>query len=265
MAGNWIKMRTNLWDDPRIARICDATNCGEAQVIGALYWLWATADEHTETGIMPGLSVRQINRKVGIKTFAESLIDIGWIEETPEGVQIINFEEHNGASAKKRIQTAKRVANHSAANAGKTKSDELANAQLTQQALVDESQGVSEALPKEDLDLDLDKNTKTLVPDKSATPACPHQEIIDAYHELCPTMDRIKSWTDLRKKFLQTRWRESPKHQSIDFWRKFFNYANQSPFLRGDETNFRADLEWLIRPTNFVKVIEGKYHNRGAA
>ena len=35
MAGDWIKMRTNLWDDPRVSRICDITGLAEAQVIGA--------------------------------------------------------------------------------------------------------------------------------------------------------------------------------------------------------------------------------------
>jgi len=51
----------------------------------------------------------------------------------------------------------------------------------------------------------------------------------------------------------------------MEFWRKFFSYVNQSDFLRGADGTWQADLEWLIRPTNFVKVIEGKYHNRGAA
>lgn len=48
MAGDWIKMRSNLWDDPRVARICDLTDVGEAAVVGGLYWLWATADQHSE-------------------------------------------------------------------------------------------------------------------------------------------------------------------------------------------------------------------------
>jgi len=103
------------------------------------------------------------------------------------------------------------------------------------------------------------------VASKPATPPCPHQEIIDAYHELCPTMPQIREWTDQRRKFLQARWRENPKRQSMEFWRKFFSYVNQSDFLRGADGTWQADLEWLIRPTNFVKVIEGKYHNRGAA
>lgn len=111
MAGDWIKMRGNLWDDPRVSRLCDLTNQSEAAVIGGLYWLWAAADQHTESGVMLGLSASSINRKTGIKKFAEALIEIGWIADHPEGIRIVRFEEHNGVSAKRRCADAQRKAN----------------------------------------------------------------------------------------------------------------------------------------------------------
>ena len=139
MSGDWIKMRGNLWDDPRIARICDLTDSTEGPVIGALYWLWAAADQHTEDGIMPGLTLRQIDRKTGLEGFGEALCQVGWLADHPEGVRLVKFEEHNGESAKKRCQTAKRVA--------KFKS---ANAEVTQPALPDRHAIVSGALPREE-------------------------------------------------------------------------------------------------------------------
>ena len=89
MAGDWIKMRGNLWDDPRIARLVDLTDSSEACVIGACYWLWATADQHTEDGIMPGLSLRQVDRKTGIKGFGDALLNVGWIADHPEGIRVV--------------------------------------------------------------------------------------------------------------------------------------------------------------------------------
>lgn len=112
MAGDWIKMRGNLWDDPRVARIVDMTDSSEAAVIGALYWLWATADQHTEDGLMLGLTLKSIDRKTGVIGFAEALCAVGWITDQPEGIRIVNFIEHNGSSAKNRLETAKRVAKH---------------------------------------------------------------------------------------------------------------------------------------------------------
>ena len=149
MAGDWIKMRGNLWDDPRVSKLCDLCDCGEAQVVGGLYWLWSTADQHTEDGIMPGLTLRQLDRKTGIQGFGEALCAIGWLADHPEGVRIVNFEEHNGASAKKRAVTAKRVANHRAGNADETQHDDASNSHVTQQALQNEHKSVSRALARE--------------------------------------------------------------------------------------------------------------------
>jgi hypothetical protein len=118
MSADWIKMRCNLWDDPRIARVCDETEQTEAAVVGAVYWLWATADQHSVDGFMPGLSLRQIDRKTGVPGFAQAMSAIGWITAQPDGVVIERFDEHNGASAKKRALTARRVAKHHAAGRG---------------------------------------------------------------------------------------------------------------------------------------------------
>lgn len=127
MAGDWIKMRSNLWDDPRIARVCDLLDCTEASVVGGLYWLWATADQHTEDGVMPGLTLRQIDRKTGIPGFGQALCDIGWLADHPEGIRITRFEEHNGVSAKRRCSDAQRkaaVRNVSASDADNVRTDD---------------------------------------------------------------------------------------------------------------------------------------------
>ena len=138
MAGDWIKMRTNLWDDPRVMRLCDDTDQPEGMIIGGLYWLWSAADEHTEDGIMVGLTLRSIDRKTGIKGFGQALCDIGWLADHPEGVRLVNFDDHNGSSAKKRCQTAKRVANHRSDNAQETQSDDACNAPSVTGALARE-------------------------------------------------------------------------------------------------------------------------------
>lgn len=138
MSGDWIKMRGNLWDDPRVAKLCDLTNQSEGLVIGGLYWLWATADQHSEDGTLPGLSLRQIDRKTGIPGFGEALCAIDWLTDDPAGVVITRFEDHNGASAKKRAQTAKRVAEHRSRNGDETPDQEGCNAPSVTGALARE-------------------------------------------------------------------------------------------------------------------------------
>lgn len=99
-------------------------------------------------------------------------------------------------------------------------------------------------------------------------PPCPHEKILALYREICVPagMTEVRVWNDKRCKFLRARWRENPKHQSLDFWRRYFEHCADSRFLTGqaeprkDQPPFVADLEWIIRPSNFAKIVEGKYH-----
>lgn len=94
---------------------------------------------------------------------------------------------------------------------------------------------------------------------------CPHDEIIALYHEILPMCPQIRIWSKKRRGYLQQRWRESAKHQTLDWWRGYFQHVKKSDFLIGKvqaqngRQPFLADLEWLIRPDNFIKVIEGRY------
>lgn len=108
MAGDWIKMRDNLWDDPRVSRLCDMTGSTEATAIGGLFWLWATCDQHTENGRLEGVTTATIDRKTRIKGFGKALISVGWLEESEDGLSIPRFDEHNGASAKRRAMETRR-------------------------------------------------------------------------------------------------------------------------------------------------------------
>lgn len=103
-------------------------------------------------------------------------------------------------------------------------------------------------------------NITSTGPTSEADASCPHEQIIKAYHDKLPTLRKVKVWNDQRKKFLRSRWRESPKHQTVEFWESLFDHISQSPFLIGNVNDFQCDLEWIVRPTNFVKIIEGKYH-----
>jgi hypothetical protein len=115
-----------------------------------------------------------------------------------------------------------------------------------------------------------DQGPTHIVPGKPATPDCPHQEIIDLYHQEIPTGTQVRIWNDARRKHLQARWREDADRQSLDWWRKFFAYCARSPFLAGQVTpsNGRAQfvigLDWIVNPNNFAKIVEGKYHEASA-
>jgi hypothetical protein len=70
--------------------------------------------------------------------------------------------------------------------------------------------------------------------------------------------------SDERKKMVSARYREAGK--SIDEMRKIFERVQASDFLTGKVLSrgkaFYADFEWIMRPTNFEKIRNGKYDNR---
>ena len=137
MAGDWIKMRSNLWDDPRVSRLCDITGAKEAAIIGGLYWLWASADQHSTNGNLSGLTTKAIDRKSGIKGFGEALVTIGWVSESANGVQVVRFDEHNGKSAKRRC--AESVRKMSARDADKQQTKSSTDAHLEKEKRREES------------------------------------------------------------------------------------------------------------------------------
>jgi phage replication O-like protein O len=90
---------------------------------------------------------------------------------------------------------------------------------------------------------------------------CPHAEIIKLYHKTLPQLPRVIEWTETRQGFLRTRWKEKPERQNLAWWDDYFKGVAESDYLTGKVNGFKADLEWLVRPSNFVKVIEGRYKN----
>jgi uncharacterized protein YdaU (DUF1376 family) len=101
--------------------------------------------------------------------------------------------------------------------------------------------------------------------DPPGVPNCPLKAIVRLYHEVLPEMAPVRELPDQTAKMIRARWRADPRRQSLEWWRRFFGYVRTCPFLMGEKTDFIADLLWLVRPTNFAKVINGNYQERRAA
>jgi hypothetical protein len=233
MAGEWIKVRTNLWSDPRVSKLCDLTGMAEATIVGGLYWLWATADEHTETGHMPGLSITGIDRKTGIKGFGAALIEIEWITDTLGGITLNRFDEHNGASAKNRVTTAKRVAKHAA----KAKVDATANAQQTPVTPITNAPIVSTPLPREEKRREEESQKLPHTPQAGLVRKSSNAIALKSYLEQCkanqckpiPEDDSVFDYADkvgLSKDFLRLQWLEFKDRYGMDGAKRYKSWPS---------------------------------------
>lgn len=120
-----------------------------------------------------------------------------------------------------------------------------------------------------------DETTEKVERSASRIPACPYQKLVDLYHEVCPMLPTITVLTPGRKTQLKARWTEiyreehcTSEAECLENFRFIFNRVAASRFLTGRtdpgpgrSRPFVANLDWLIKAANFVKVCENRYSN----
>lgn len=102
-------------------------------------------------------------------------------------------------------------------------------------------------------------------PTKNLKAKCPAQAIVDLFNKTIPEFPRVVMLTKDRVAKIGARWNESEVHQDLGFWAEYFAQVRSSKFLMGEVSAaggspFRCNFDWLIAPTNFVKVVEGNYN-----
>lgn len=168
-------------------------------------------------------------------------------QPTPAGGGFINrkleaVREEQIKAYEKQTDKARRAAQ--ARWKGSTGSNARSNATSNACALHEECQSESE--------------TETTISHLSVT--CPQRQIVDLYHTTLPTLPRVRAWTEKRATALRTRWREDEKRQTLEWWKKFFEYIKKCPHLIGEnKRGWTADLEWIVKSENFIKILEGRY------
>lgn len=103
-------------------------------------------------------------------------------------------------------------------------------------------------------------------------PDCPYAKIADCWNRTCQTLPKVKGveeWADSRRRAVRSRWSDKLKlgkyadeQSGVEYWKRLFEYVEESDFLRGKGGGWRADFDWVMNVTNLSKVIEGKYENK---
>lgn len=124
-----------------------------------------------------------------------------------------------------------------------------------------------------EIDIDIDIEKDKTAPDSVSSQDCedspsrtPYKQIVELYHRICKSLPRVKVLNETRKRLIRARWKEYP---DLSFWEEFFRRVENSDFLtarvppgKDGRPPFLADFEWIIRPNNFAKILEGRYDNR---
>ena len=86
-----------------------------------------------------------------------------------------------------------------------------------------------------------------------------YNAIKDAYNSLCPSLPSVKSLSEARKKAIRARLNQY-SYEEIE---AVFIKAEESNFLKGgNNRNWTANFDWIMKDANMAKVIDGNYDNR---
>jgi len=110
MAGDWIKMRIGIGDDPDVIAIAARLDCDEDAVVGKLLRFWGWVSSHTLDGHARSVTDVWIDRYIGVTGFAGALQSVGWLEIGDDGIQIPGFERYLSEGAKTRALATNRQA-----------------------------------------------------------------------------------------------------------------------------------------------------------
>jgi len=191
--------------------------------------------------------------------------EAGWVN-----IRLEKEREYALQKSRKARQSAMARWGNKDANALPTDSDRNANADAN--AMLEPMLGACYPDPDPDPDLDLDNLSADYAAegDKDVAPSdgqpgkkCPHQKIIDTYHEQLPDNPKVRVSDARRQGLARSLWKQ---HPDLNWFRDYFAFCAESKFLtgktspKGDRPPFVADLEWILKPANFAKIYEGKYH-----
>lgn len=96
-------------------------------------------------------------------------------------------------------------------------------------------------------------------PAESDSNSVPFEKIKELYNTICKSFPKIKVIDGERRKAVSARWKT---YSSIEVFEELFSKTQASDFMKGsNDRNWTADFDWVMKPTNMAKVLEGKYDN----
>lgn len=86
-----------------------------------------------------------------------------------------------------------------------------------------------------------------------------YQLIADMYNDTCVSFPALTSLSDTRRKAIRARL----NNYSMADFQRLFEKAEASSFLKGgNDRNWSATFDWMIKDANMAKILDGNYDNK---
>lgn len=252
----WIKIVTDIFDDEKILLVESLPDADSIIVIW--FKLLTLAGKQNNDGVFmmsnripytdemfATIFRRNINTvRLALKTFEQ----FGMVEIIDNVITIPNWNKHQSLDAYEKKKERDRLYMRERRAAQKAlvekSSDKSSDSKTTGSFDVAVSEGEEE---KEE-----DKKEKRI----------DYQLIADMYNSICTSFPSIRSLSEARKKAIAARL----KTYTVEDFRTVFENAETSSFLKGgNNRNWTATFDWLMKDTNMAKVLDGNYCDRNKA
>jgi len=100
----------------------------------------------------------------------------------------------------------------------------------------------------------------TLFGDLPGGDAVPYAQIVANFNVACISLPKCSQLSPARREAIKARWTEAGK--PVDAFISLFQRVEESDFLTGRVSTFRASFDWIMKPANFIKIREGNYDNK---
>jgi predicted phage replisome organizer len=272
----WIKITTSMFDDEKIKIIDSMPERDTVLVIwlkllilagkcnaGGLIFVTEGMPYTDET--LAAVVNRPLNT---VRLTLDVLQKLKMIAIDESGIDIVNWEKHQSADKLKELKEQNRKRQKRYYEKHKQKELASNNGNSNDNSNVRLTLGLTSSNA---VDIDIDKE-RDIEEDKSSSrqksdeaQRIPYQKIVDLYHSICVSLPHVRALSTTRKSQIRSRWKENP---DFKYWKDFFERVEHSDFLTGrverrdGRSPFIADLQWITKQENHLKIMEGKYDNR---
>lgn len=293
MAADWIKMRSDLYRDPKVCVIADILRESDGELaryvnqncqrdmcvtrnvmrnvtVGALVSVWGVMrtrgkPENTDL-VCSGMTISVLDDIADLPGFGAAMGQVGWVVETEQGIVFPHFfEDHNvDPEESKKKKNAERQARFR----------EKSNAKVTVTSNVTSNVTVTPREEKRREDINTPPNP--LAGGLEKFPDCPFKTIVDLYHEKLPELPAVRvldsekrirgcrkfwQWVMTSKKSDGTP-RAQTTDQALTWIAAYFERAKVNDFLMGRtqrgeaHQGWQCDFDFLLTDRGRKQVIE---------
>ena len=286
MSNGWLRLWHDMPNDPKWRTIARVSGQRIGDVMSVYLHVLVCASNATERGRTQSLVCEDVATALDLETSqVEAILGAmqgrvldgdavrGWAKRQP-------MREDGAAERAKAWRERNKEASRTQANASERK--RTLDTDTDTDADTEEARAKDDALTCIANSPDGEPATNVIPADelegrrKRTVIACPVARIADLWDEVLPELASPIVWSEARKSAVSARWREmavfhgwKTQDEGLDWFRRTLVAIRGSPFLMGkvpprdrNGKPFALTLDWMFGPKNFLKVVEGRYHEQ---